>query len=87
MLAILDYFDWNLVGIISENEEGWERRGDSLDSFLKSQGKTVSMHGKVQYYLLYYMSQEYSEHYEEVMRQMKNRARSEFFLTSCHVIA
>ena len=75
------------MGIISENEEGWERRGDSLDSFLKSQGKTVSMHGKVQYYLLYNRRQEYSEHYEEVMRQMKNRARSEFFLTSCHVIA
>ena len=66
------------MGIISENEEGWKRRGDFLDTFLKSQGKTVLMHGKVQYVLLYHKKQEYSEHYEEVMSQMKERARSEF---------
>lgn len=88
VLAILDHFDWNLVGIISENEEGWERRGDFLDSFLTSQGKTVSMHGKVQYVLLYHKKQEYSEHYEEVLRQMKDKARSEFFsyIILCHCL-
>jgi len=75
VLAILDHFDWNLVGIISENEEGWERRGDFLDSFLKSEGKTVSMHGKVQYVLLYHAKEEYSQHYEQVMREMKDKAR------------
>ena len=66
------------MGIISENEEAWKRRGDFLDSFLKSEGKTVSMHGKVQFFLLYHRKQEYSEHYKEVMKQMKDKARSEF---------
>ena len=88
VLAILNHFNWNLVGIISENDQSWERRGDFLDSFLKSEGKTVSMHGKVQYGLLYLRSSEFSEHYEEVMRQMKDKARSEFFfLISFYVTA
>ena len=68
------------MGIISENgQQSWERRADFLNSFLKSQGKTVSMHGKVQYGVIYIANSEYSEHYEEVMRQMKDKARSEFF--------
>ena len=86
VLAILNHFNWNLVGIITENGQGWERRGDFLVSFLKSEGKTVSMHGKVQYGLVYLFSSEHSEHYEEVMRQMKDKARSECFLTLCYAI-
>lgn len=87
VLAILNHFDWNLVGIISENEEGWERRGDFLDSFLKSEGKTVSMHGKVQYVLLYHAKEEYSQHYEQVMREMKDKVRSKYLLIFFSYIA
>ena len=64
------------MGIISENEEDWERRGDFLNSFLKSEGKTVTMHGKVQYLLLYKEEKD-GGHYMEVLRQMINKARSE----------
>ena len=73
----MNYFKWNLVGIISEDEEGWLRRADFLVSFLKSEGKTVSMHGKIKY-LLMYKEKDHGAQYKEVMRQMMNKARSEY---------
>lgn len=71
----MNYYSWNIVGIISENEEDWERRGDFLESFLKSQGKTVSMHGKIQYLLLYKQETD-GDNYMNVLKQMMNKARS-----------
>lgn len=73
--AIMNYFNWNLVGIISEEEHDWKRRADFLESFLDSVGKTVTMHSRVPYYRLY-KEKEHGEQFKEVLSQSKNKARS-----------
>ena len=65
------------MGIISEDEEGWKRRADFLVSFLKSEGKTVTMHGTIRY-LLAYSEEDDGEHYKEVLRQIKSKSRSKY---------
>ena len=71
----MNYFKWNLVGIISEEEHDWKRRADFLESFLGSVGKTVTMHSRVPYFRLY-KAKEHGEQFKEVLSQSKNKARS-----------
>ena len=78
VLAIMEYFKWNLVGIISEDDEGWGLRGNFIASFLKSQGKTVALHEKVKYNWVY-NAEENGAHYQEVLQRMKTEARSKQF--------
>lgn len=77
VLALMDYFKWDRVGIISEDDEGWELRGDFMASYLKSQGKTVALHEKVKYYWLY-SEKDHGGQYQEVLRRMKTKARSKY---------
>ena len=78
VLAILEHFKWGRVGIISEDEENWELRGDFMASYLKSQGKTVALHEKVKYNWLYTVKDD-GGHYQDVLRNMKTKARSMCF--------
>ena len=78
VLAIMEHFNWNLVGIISEDDEGWELRGDFLESYLKSQGKTVALREKVPYNWMYNDKRD-GGHYQEVLKRMKAKARSKYF--------
>ena len=71
----MNYFKWNLVGIISEEEHDWKRRADFLESFLGSVGKTVTMHSRVPYFRSY-KAKEHGEQFKEVLSQSKNKARS-----------
>lgn len=77
VLAILKYFNWNRVGIISEDAESWESRGDFLASYLKSQGSIVSLQEKVKFHWLY-KSETDGEHFQQVLMRMKTKARSTF---------
>lgn len=81
VLAILKYFNWNRVGIISEDADTWESRGDFLVSYLKSQGKSVSLQEKVKFHWLY-KSETDGEHFQQVLMRMKTKARSMFMTKS-----
>ena len=75
VVAVMKYFGWNRVGIISENEEEWDRRGQFLASFLASEGKTVALHEKIMFALLY-KPDKHGAHYQDVLNKMKSEARS-----------
>ena len=81
VLAILKYFNWNRVGIISEDAHTWESRGDFLVSYLKSQGKIVSLQEKVKFNWLYKTEID-GEHFQQVLMRMKTKARSMFMTKS-----
>ena len=75
VLALMKYYDWNVVGIIHEESGDWHSRANFLDSYLTSQGKIVSLHETLPHSWLYSRSK-YGARYLDILRKMKNKARS-----------
>lgn len=47
IVALLDYFSWNRVGIYSEEGgKSWSKRGQFIDEYLRQKGKEISIHEK-----------------------------------------
>ena len=78
VLAMMDYFKWDVVGIISEDDKDWKLRGEFMESYLNSQGKTVAVNKKVRYNWAY-TEKDDGGHYQDILRTMKTKARSKYF--------
>lgn len=44
VVAILDYFNWNQVGLMSEEKQTWYTRGQFIESYLKQNGKKINIY-------------------------------------------
>ena len=77
VLAVMKNFDWNVVGILSEESGDWYSRASFLESYLKSQGKTVSLH-KMLPHNWYYKREKDGARYKDILRKMQGKARSKY---------
>ena len=77
VLALMKYYDWDVVAIISEDRGDWYSRANFLESYLTSQGKTVSSHEKLPHYWLYERAKD-GARYQDILRKMQNKARSKY---------
>lgn len=77
VLALMKYYDWNVVGIIREERGDWHSRANFLDSYLTSQGKIVSLHETLPHNWIYNRSKD-GARYLDILRKMKNKARSKY---------
>lgn len=77
VLALMKYYDWDVVAIICEDLSDWCSRAKFLESYLTSQGKTVSSHEKLPHNGRYERAK-YGARYQDILRKMQNKARSKY---------
>ncbi|XP_068673835.1 atrial natriuretic peptide receptor 1-like isoform X3 [Montipora foliosa] len=85
VLAIMKNFDWNVVGILSEESNDWYSRATFLEDYLKSQGKTVSLHKKLPHNWLYHEEKD-GARYKDILRKMQGKARIIIFMMARRLI-
>lgn len=85
VLALMKYYDWDVVAIISEDRGDWFSRANFLESYLTSQGKTVSLHEKLPHYWLYERAKD-GARYQDILRKMQNKARIIIFAMAQRLI-
>ncbi|KAK2571574.1 Resact receptor [Acropora cervicornis] len=85
VLALMKYYDWDVVAIISEDRSDWYSRANFLESYLTSQGKTVSSHEKLPHRWFYTRAKD-GARYQDILRKMQNKARIIIFAMAQRLI-
>lgn len=75
LLSLLNYFNWKRVAIIYENVTKWIEMKDNLATRLRVKGITVALELLTHHSVLY-RPKNHSDNYREIMRKVKEEARS-----------
>ncbi|XP_031575273.1 speract receptor-like isoform X2 [Actinia tenebrosa] len=74
VVAILDYFNWNEVGLMSEEKQTWNTRAQFIENYLKQSGKKVNIHELTPTELSYDPVKDEST-IKNLLEKMKTRSR------------
>lgn len=77
MVAILDYFQWNEVGLMSEEKQTWHTRAQFIEKYLKQNGKKVNIHELTPTELTY-TPDKHEKRIRNSLEKMKTRSRGKY---------